>query len=649
MKGKPFPSATPDLWTARPFPIQNYGVIGNNRTAVLVSPDGSIDWAPFPQFNSAPVFLALLDPRRGGFFSIRPADRDFTHQAAYKPGTNVLVHRFRTRHGGELELTDFCPEVDSDRILMSEVHRFASVKGRPVEVDVRFAPRFDYGRLVPEIHATEQGIWAGAGGQTATLSTLRPLSIDPRGPGAFGRFTLQSGDEEYFVFSAGSDVVTPLPAYRSAQRLRQTVKYWRTWTAQSNYRGRWRGAVERSALVLKLLFYRPTGAMVAAPTTSLPERLGGIRNWDYRFTWVRDTAFAIRSLFRLGYTEEASEFVYWLLSILERDTSGVRIFYSVDGGPTPPEQMIEELAGYRNSRPVRIGNAAHEQDQHDIFGNIVAVVDLLERNGGIISADLWRQVRSIVQRAANEWREPDNGIWEVRMPRQHYVYSKAMCWMALTRGADLGERLGFVGPFEEWRKQAQEIRKDVIDHGRTPDGKSLAWYYGSVGPDASLLRLAQIGFLAADDPLMIGTVHRIESELAEGPLLYRYLLNDGLPPGEGFFLACSFWRVEYHTLRGSLDLARKLLHGLLNRVGPLGLFGEEIDPSGDHLGNYPQALTHLALLSATTALDAALNSPDRRALSSRFRATQRQRPSPSDRPQRPRGKRSANPFARQRW
>jgi alpha,alpha-trehalase len=592
----------------RYWPIQSYGVIGNNRTALLVSPEGSIDWAPFPQFDSMPVFFGLLDSRRGGAFALRPTDPIVEARSAYRAGTNVLARRFRTRNGGEVRFVDFCPESDSDALLMSEIHRQVSVTRGTVGIEVIYAPRFDYGRHATELQPTRHGVFASDRKEVATLSTHQKLKIDPSRRGAFARFSMRTGEKECFVFCHGADAVHPVEAFESSRRLAQTTRYWRSWSALSTYRGRWRSAVHRSALVLRLMAYRPTGAMVAAPTTSLPEWIGGERNWDYRFAWIRDTALALRAFSRLGYSREATRFTYWLLSALEHDGSRLRVFYTVDGRPPPVERVLHRLAGYRNSRPVRIGNAAHDQSQHDVFQGIVTIVELLERHGEIVPADLWTQVRKIVQRAADTWRRADNGIWEIRKPLRHYVYSKATSWSALTRGADLGERLGFDGPFDEWRQQASEIREDVLTRGLTSDGASLGWHYGSIGPDASLLRLVELGFLGPGDPLMRSTARRIESDLAHGPFLYRYLENDGHPPNEGFFLACSFWRIEYLTVAGELSRARKLLEGILDHAGPHGLFAEEIAPDGNHLGNFPQALSHLALISAATALDMALDS-----------------------------------------
>ncbi|MGC2035961.1 MAG: glycoside hydrolase family 15 protein [Thermoplasmata archaeon] len=598
-----------DPWLTRHHPIQTYGVIGNNRTAILVSPEGSIDWAPFPQFDSPPIFFGLLDAGRGGLFALRPSDPIQEDRWSYQAGTNVLTRRVRTRDGGEARFVDFCPETEADLLLISEVHRRVCVTRGTVGIEVRYAPRFDYGRQPTELRRTPHGLLASGTSEIVTLSTDRRLGIDLRHRGAFGRFSLRAGEEEWFVLSQGADRVHPVRAFDPDRRLHQTLGYWRSWSKASTYAGRWRGPVERSALTLRLLTFRPTGAMVAAPTTSLPERLGGPRNWDYRFTWIRDTALALRAFFRLGYSREAVRFIYWLLSILDRDRSRLKIFYSVDGRPPPPERILRGLAGYRRSRPVRVGNAAHDQSQHDAAANIVSIVELLEQNGEIVSADLWKQVRRILQRAAQEWSSPDNGIWEIRGRPRHYVYSKAAAWSALVRGADLGERLRFDGPFDEWRRQARAIREDVLEHGRIADGSgSLAWYYGSAGPDASLFRLAELGFLAPDDPIMKVTARRIEADLAQGPFVYRYHGDGGPLRKEGFFLACSFWRIEYLTRAGDLGRARKLLEGILEHAGTLGLFAEEIGPTGDHLGNYPQALTHLALVSAVTELDTALTS-----------------------------------------
>jgi alpha,alpha-trehalase len=593
----------PDRWKPAYFPISEHGVIGNNRTAVLLGPDGSILWAAFPKFDSPTVFAGLLDAGRGGFFAIRPKGGISRHRMEYLRGTNILEHRFVTESAAEVRLLDFCPEQDNDHILMSEIHRRVSVHKAPATVEILFAPRFAYGREIPKFDLADGGVLASAPSGSGSLSTRVPLQVDPAGPGVVGEVRLRPGTEEWFVFASGAQEVTPVTSFDSRHRLRQTTDYWRAWSARSTYRGKWRDPVQRSALLLKLLFYRPTGAMVAAPTTSLPTRFGGIRNWDYRFAWVRDTALAIRSLYDLGYFDEATDFVYWLFSRREADaTHELHPFYTVDGRSPPPEQEVPWLEGYERSKPVRIGNAAHDQFQHDILGNIIAIAELLDRQGGTVSVELWRDVRRIVQQAADVWKEPDNGIWEARAPPRHYVYSKVMCWVGLERGAALGKRLGYVGPYREWRRQAALLRKDILERGRTPDGRSLAWYYGAPGPDGSLLRLAELGFLPADHPLMKRTVDRIEAELVHGPFLYRYLMDDGLPPGEGFFLPCSFWRIDYYVYRKDRATARRLFEELLGYAGPLGLFAEQIDDQARHLGNFPQGLTHLGLLSSACLL-----------------------------------------------
>ena len=590
------------------LPLRDYGAIGNNRTACLVSRSGSVDWAAFPRFDSEPVFLSLLDQGKGGFFSLAPVD-PFQAEFHYEPGTNVLQHVFRTSDGSEATLTDLCPEVDSDHVLMSEIHRRLAVTRGRMRFQARFAPRDGFAAGVPTFEVTPAGVLATGEHGSCSLSTHRPVLHETGWPEARVPFALESGEEEWFVFAHGTEVVTPLEAFQPAQRLEQTLRYWRTWSRGSQYHGRWHGAVERSALALKLLFYRPTGAMVAAPTTSLPEEVGGIRNWDYRFTWVRDTALAVRSLFRLGYVQEAVNFVYWLLSVLERDRDRIRILYSVDGSSPPRETEHGSLDGYRGSRPVRVGNAAHEQVQHDIFGNVLDVANLLDLHGGVVSVGLWRELRHLVNRVVEVWREPDQGIWEVRGPPQHFVYSKVMCWVALDRGIALGERLGMVADYPTWEKTRNEIREDVLSRGLAPDGRAFAWYYGAPSVDASLLRLPVLGFVPADDPRMVATAERVETELRSGPFLYRYRIPDGLPGKEGFFLPCSFWLVEYYTLRGELSRARSLLERLLEQTGPLGLLPEEMAPDGTFLGNFPQAFSHLALLLAATRLHDSLDRP----------------------------------------
>ena len=591
---------------ARGYPdLEDYGVIGNNRTAVLVGLEGSVDFAGFPRFDSPPTFLALLDREKGGHFFLGVETPGVTTRLSYEPGTNVLEHTFQAPDGSEAVLLDFCPEVGSGHILMSEIHRRISVRRGTLSFRLSFQPRFGYAREVPTFQVDRYGALARAPAGSASLATYRPLRIE--GGGVEGSFSLSAGQEEWFVFAHGSEVVTPLEAFQPAQRLESTLQYWRAWSGRSTYHGRWRSAVERSSLLLKLLFYRPTGAMVAAPTTSLPEDPGGVRNWDYRFTWIRDTALAVRSLFRLGFEEEAVDFIYWLLTLIVRDRDRLRVLYDVEGRSPPPEIELTHLEGYRGSRPIRVGNAAHEQVQHDMFGNVLDVANLLEIHGGVVSVDLWRELRHLVNRVVEIWDRPDRGIWEVRGPPRHFVYSKAMCWVALDRAISLGGRLGMVADYATWERTREAVKESVLTQGLTSDGKAFAWYYGAEGVDASLLRLPVVGFISAQDPRMQETVRRVESELVHGPLVYRYKLDDGLPGTEGTFLPCAFWRVEYYTLRGDLQRARTLLEELLSRSGPLGLLPEEMSPDGKFLGNFPQALSHLALLLATTRLNDALD------------------------------------------
>lgn len=601
------PPSFPDPAVRGYLPLEDYGIIGNNRTAVLVSRRGSVDFAGFPRFDSPPTFLALLDREKGGNFELRPADPKVSSELSYEPGTNVLVHTFRSEDGSEASLVDFCPEVGSEQILMSEIHRRLSLTRGTMAFELVFRPRFGYARGVPSFEISSHGALARHDAGSASLVTYRPLL--EAGGEVRSAFSLEPGQEEWFVFSHGSETVTPLEAFQPAQRLESTLRYWRDWSGRSSYHGRWRGLVERSALTLKLLFYRPTGAMVAAPTTSLPEVVGGVRNWDYRYTWVRDTALAVRSLFRLGYDEEALSFVYWLLSLLVRDRERLRVLYDVEGRSPPPETELDSLEGYRGSRPVRVGNAAHEQVQLDMYGNVLDVANLLEIHGGVISVDLWRELRHLVNRVVELWPTPDRSIWEVRGPPRHFVYSKVMCWVALDRGLSLGQRLGMVADYELWDQTREKVRQSILTDGLTPDGRSFAWYYGASSVDASLLRLPLLGFLRAEDPRMVATAERVEQELTDGPWVYRYRIEDGLPQSgmEGSFLPCAFWRIEYYTLRGELERARRLLEGLLEGVASLGLLPEEIGPRGGYLGNYPQAFSHLALLLAVTRLNEALD------------------------------------------
>jgi GH15 family glucan-1,4-alpha-glucosidase len=587
-------------------PLRDLGIIGNQRTAALVDPEGAIVWAPFPRFDSPFLFASLLDPARGGYFRVSPEDPNVESRLSYEPQTNVLRHTFRSPEGALAVLYDYFPVVDSDWVHLAEIHRHLAVLHGRMAFQVQFAPRFGYEARRPLLESSPHGVLARYALETCTLSSRRTWRLmGPEGR-AQARFSLGVDEEEWFVLAYGPEEVAPVEAFQAPERLHQTLEYWRRWIRQGHFPSRYREPLKRSALVLKLLFYRPTGAMVAAPTTSLPEQPGGPRNWDYRYSWVRDTALAVRALHSLGFSHEAEDFVYWLVSVLERDRDRLRVLYTVDGNSPPRERTLRGWSGYLKSRPLRVGNAAHEQVQHDLLGNVLEVAWTLERQGRIVSVGLWKELKHLVERACEVWREPDRGIWEVRGPPRHYVYSKVMCWVALDRGLRLGRRLGLTADYGRWRREKRLLYEDIFRHGRTSDGQSWAWYYGAPEPDASLLRLPALGFVAADDPLMEGTVATVEKLLGHGPFLARYRLDDGLPPGEGYFLPCSFWRVEYYILRGELSRARELLDELQRWTSPLELLPEEISADGTYLGNYPQAFSHLAQILAMHRWDLAL-------------------------------------------
>ncbi len=604
-------------------PIQNYGVIGNMRTVALVSVRGSIDWFCFPAFDSPSVFGALLDGERGGRFSICPVHEKVVHKQLYWPDTNVLVTRFLCEDGvGEIE--DFMPAgIVGAPEWHDQVVRRVSVARGTVELAVNCEPAFDYGRIRPRVEITPTGAVFEGPDLTLGLTTTCPLQLTPHGVEA--RLVMREGESATFVLRRvprGQGCGVPPTTQEAGELFEATVEFWRRWLSRCTYRGRWREIVNRSALVLKLLTYEPTGAIVAAPTCSLPEELGGVRNWDYRYTWIRDAAFTVYALLRIGFTEEAGRFIEWL-GMRTRQARGdqpLQIVYGIDGRSDLTEVALPHLEGYRGSRPVRVGNGAYTQLQLDIYGELMDGIYLYNKYGSPISSELWSHLRRLLDWVCDNWRREDEGIWETRGGRQHFVYSKLMCWVALDRGLRLADKRSFPAPRERWLAERDTLYEEILRRGWSEERQAFVQAYGSDRLDASNLIMPLVFFLAPDDPRMLRMLDQIrrsprDGGLLSGGLVYRYdpeLAQDGLTGREGTFNMCTFWLVEAltragRTDRARLDEARMLFERMLGYASHVGLYAEETGPCGEALGNYPQAFTHLALISAAFNLNRALD------------------------------------------
>jgi GH15 family glucan-1,4-alpha-glucosidase len=582
-------------------PIEAYGIIGDHRTAVLVGADGSIDWACLPDYNSAALFGAILDPEAGRF-AIRPT-QPYTAEQRYERGTNVLVTEMVTETG-RVRLRDFMPFFEGRKVPTAEIHRLIEGVSGEVEMELHFAPRFDYGSTVPAFSQDENGVRAALGETEAlVLSTPVPLTLEDGA--AVGRVTLRAGEEVTVVADWGAGRIHRVASYQTLRRLNYVRSYWRKWTDRLTYHGRYRDAVERSLLALKLLVSEPTGAIVAAPTTSLPEWPGGARNWDYRFSWVRDSAFILRALFGAGYVEEGTAYFDWLLGHAIEDEP-LRVLYGINGGLALEERELP-LRGYRDSRPVRVGNGAAHQFQLDIYGSLLDAALHYDRSGGILTIEEWEKLRAMTERVRACWREPDAGIWEARNEPRHYTYSKVWAWVALTRAARLAERTNMDVPADDWKREAEEIRADVLERAWDPEVGAFTQAYGYPDLDASVLVMPTVGFIAADDPRFQQTIETVLRELAAGPfpLLYRYHNDDGVGGPEGAFLLPSFWLVEALALGGDTERARAALAALQEHASPLGLYSEEVHPETlNLLGNFPQGFSHLGMINAVLRLEA---------------------------------------------
>jgi len=585
-------------------PLEAYGLIGDNRTAVLVGADGQIDWACLPDFDSEAVFAAILDPA-AGTFAVRPAG-PFRSRQYYERGTNILVTEFVTA-SGVARVRDFMPYVPGRKVPTAEIHRLVEGVAGNVEMEILFEPRFNYGLSAAVLESAEHGVHAShpRGGQIA-LATEVPMQVE--GTRARGRFVLDAGDEAWLVADWGAAQVHPVRSYQPSRQLWLTREFWRSWIDKLKYQGRYREWVERSLLTLKLLIYEPTGAIVAAPTTSLPEWPGGSRNWDYRYTWVRDSAFVLRVLFQAGYTEEGTAYFDWLLQQVLEHGAELQVLYGIHGEREIPERELP-LRGWRDSRPVRVGNAAAQQFQLDIYGSLLDAALRYDRYGGVLTVTEWEKLAELVEVVRARWREPDYGIWEARTEPKHYTYSKVWAWVALDRATQLALKLGLNAPLEDWAREIAHIHAEVMERAWNPKVGAFTQAYGSDVLDASVLIMPEVGFLPAGDPRFEQTRKAIVEHLTAGryPFLYRYPpAEDGIEDPEGAFLLVSFWLVDALTLAGRLKEARAALEAILQVANPLRLFSEEVHPETfELLGNFPQGFSHLGLLNAVFRLDAA--------------------------------------------
>jgi GH15 family glucan-1,4-alpha-glucosidase len=587
-------------------PVADYALLSDCHSAALVSRDGSIDWCCFHRVDASPVFARLLDRKVGGYFQIAPRD-PFTVTRRYLPDTNIIETRFETRDGVMLLIDFFALQEDSTRHPLHQLLRIVRCQGGTVRVGFEFMPRFDYGRTIPRYEPLDDDLGIVYGGADALVLQSQIPIVQKGVCSARGDAAIHDGDQVFLALTYS------LPHELNPQRrsvedveeaLETTCRFWTEWSARCTYEGPYREQVVRSALVLKALTNTPTGAIVAAPTTSLPEEIGGSRNWDYRYAWLRDAALNLYALFALGYTDEAHAFMSWV----ERTTAGraqdLQILYGVGGERFLPEIELGELDGYEGSSPVRIGNAAVDQFQLDVYGYLLDTAWLFHRHGGEITESFWSLLRGIVDVVADRWVHPDDGIWEVRGGPRHFVSSKVFAWVAVDRAIRLAQATGLPADIASWRALRKEIKTIVLSQGINQSTGAFVRSFGERAMDASALLIPLVRFLPADDQRVLDTMKQIEKELAPDGLVYRYLdRDDGLPGGEATFVICSFWLVDNLALAGQHDDARELFERLLAYRNDVGLLSEEVDPNtGELLGNFPQAFSHVGLIGAALNL-----------------------------------------------
>ena len=603
-------------------PIADYAIIGNGHTAALVSREGSIDWLCWPFFDSGSVFAGIVDADRGGHFYIRPRERAEVRRR-YIDGTNILQTTFVTR-SGVVRLTDLMPapstwEREQSQPAVGHLLRRVECLEGEVDITMEMAPRPNYARAEAVLVAeNERLVKFRHLRDHLFLRSDVPLRVEADVIRADG--LIRAGETHDFIFGLRIEDVN---THEEAEReIRHTIDFWRRWSAQLRYNGPHTDIVMRIALVLKLMDYSPTGAIIAAPTTSLPEGIGGVRNWDYRYCWLRDSTFTVRALFDAGFRSEATSFVEWLIGTTKQTEPGLKVLYGIRGESRIDETILHHFEGYCGSRPVRLGNAASEQWQLDMYGELLGAIDRFAQENGSdgVPPEAEQLVIHTADLIADRWELPDEGIWELRSePRQH-VHSKAMAWMALSSAIDLAEQWKIDAATDRWKLARRDIADAVYAAGIDRRRGTLVATFGGSHLDASLLYLSRVGLVEADDPVMLQTIDAVRDKLGHGPFLYRYLgIDDGLPGREGAFLAASFWLVECLAMGGRHEEAHQTFEELIGHANDVGLYSEQIDPlTGEFLGNFPQALTHIALLNA--ALTLARSEESKEAAQERHRA-----------------------------
>lgn len=583
--------------------IEDYGMIGDLQTAALVGSDGSIDWACFPRFDSGSCFAALLGTSDQGRWIIAPRGDSWGTGRRYRPGTLILETEWET-DSGAVRVIDFMPP----RGKAPDIVRIVECVRGEVDMSSELVIRFDYGSTVPWVRRMDDARLAVAGPNALCFRT--PVENRGENMRTIGEFTVHEGDRVPFILTWYPSNERPPRPINAEHALQDTVDFWEEWGNRCAYKGRWQAEVNQSLTVLKALTYAPTGGIVAAPTTSLPERIGGDRNWDYRYCWLRDATLTLLAFINAGYGAEAGAWRTWLLRAAAGDPAALQIMYGVAGERRLYELTLDHLPGYESSKPVRIGNAAAEQFQLDVFGEVMDTMHQARVHDFEGSKEAWALQRRLLSFLEQVWKEPDDGIWEVRGPRRHFTHSKVMAWVAFDRGVQAVERFGRTGPVERWREARAQIHREVCEQGFDRHLNSFTQSYGSKQLDASLLVIPLVGFLPPDDGRVVGTVAAVERELYREGFVYRYSQDDeaqsvdGLVPGEGAFLPCTFWFVDNLALQGRLDEAEEVFQRLLDLRSDLGLLAEEWDPATRRqLGNFPQAFTHVALVNSAFNLD----------------------------------------------